>query len=458
MIESLAQLNQVVQSGESETLEFKEGFGEEALESICAFANTSGGDIFIGVSDAGDLKGIMVGKRTLEDWANDIKISLAPKTLPRIRTIPNLTLQNQKSIVVITVDQNLTAVVSYKGKFYRRVGKTNQMMSGAEIAQKLLATTQISWDAVSDSRAKISDLDETAFSRLLVLLKQHNRRPVGSGSLESILEKLGLLDGSNISRAAVLLLGKEPQKFYPTAFIKLGRFRSPTQITDEIELSGNLLDQLERSIEWLRLRLETKFEIKDRSTRKTSWEYPLDAVREAIANAICHRDYNEDGSTLIKLFPNHIEFWNPGSLLAPLQIDDLKKEHRSIQRNRKIAEIFFNCGFVERWGTGTLRMAESLASEHYPPPDFQSTSQNSFKVTFRKEFSADFLKEQGLNQRQRDTLQTLLESGSSIKNLDYQEKFDVAKRTATRELSELVEKGFLERHGSTGKGTFYTLK
>lgn len=458
LIKNLDQLSNLLQGGESESLEFKEGFNDEAVESLCAFANHSGGDVLIGVTDAGEVKGNNLGKGTLEGWANTIKQSTDPKLTPSIATIKGLTLSNNKEVAVISIEKCLNATVSFKGKFFKRVGKTNQTMSESEIAQRAMARSQMSWDAGIETRAQIHDLDEKKFARFLVLLDEHKRRPVEPSSMANILEKLGLIDDSGITRAAALLLGKNPQQFYPPAFIKMGRFKSSTQIIDEIEIHGGLIEQIESTMDWLRLRLATEFQIKNSSARNTSWEYPLAAIREAIANAICHRDYNEDGPTMIKLYPSHIEFWNPGSLLAPLQIDDLKKEHRSIQRNRKVAETFFNCGFVERWGTGTLRMAELLKEQGYPSPEFQSSEQNVFKVTFRKEFTQEFLRQSGLNERQMKALKFLIDTGESINNPDYQDKYKVSKRTATRELAELVDKGFMEKHGSTGKGTRYSLR
>lgn len=458
LIKNLDQLRNLLQGGESESLEFKEGFNDEAIESLCAFANHSGGEVLIGVTDAGEVKGNNLGKGTLEGWANTIKQSTDPKLTPSIATIKGLTLSNNKEVAIISVEKCLNATVGFKGKFFKRVGKTNQTMSESEIAQRAMARSQMSWDTCIETRAHIQDLDEKKFARFLALLNEHKRRTVEPSSMENILKKLDLIDNSGITRAAVLLLGKNPQQFYPSAFIKMGRFKSSTQIFDEIEIHGGLIEQIEEAMDWLRQRLETEFQIKSSSARNTSWEYPLAAIREAIANAISHRDYTEDSSTLIKLYSSHIEFWNPGSLPITLKVEDLKKDHASVPRNRRIADSFYNCGFIERWGTGTLRMAELLKTQGYPPPEFQSTEQNVFKVTFRKEFTPEFLKEYGFNERQANVLKQLATTGGSINNLDYQEKYKISKRTATRELAELTEKGFLEKHGSTGKGTHYSLR
>lgn len=452
---NLTDIKDLIAQGEGQRLEFKAAFGEETLEAICAFANAEGGTILIGVSDDGEALGVQVGKKTLEDWAHQVNIALDPRIKVDMK-LASLVLINTRSIVQIIVPQSQSSAVSCKGKFLRRVGKTNQKMTGEDIAQKLMAVTKLSWDNGFEEAASLADVDLEAFQIFVDLLNKHNRRPVPVDiDIESLLIKLGLSENGKLTRAAVLLLGNNPQKFYPSALVKLGKFRSRTQIDDEREVTGCLIKQMEESMGWFRARLTTKLEITGAADRTTVWEYPLQAVREALANAICHRDYRLKGNIQVRLYDASVEFWNPGSLPSALSVDDLLKDHESIQRNTKVAECLYNAGFIEKWGTGTVRMDELLRGSGHPSPEFQSDSATKFRVRFRSSFTTEYLEEIGLNQRQ---ITILTESGidAKITNQIYCSKFDVNKRTASRELRELLEKGLLKRHGLTGKGTYYT--
>lgn len=451
-----ADIKDLIAAGEGQSLEFKESFGEEALESICAFANAEGGTILVGVADSGEVLGLQVGKKTLEDWANQANTTLDPRIKVDMKLVASIVLKNGRSIIQITVPQSQSSAVSCRGKFLRRVGKTNQKMTGEDIAQKLMAVTKLSWDNGFEDRASLADLDLEAVKIFVGLLNQQNRRPVPVDiDVESLLVKLGLIEGGKLTRAAVLLLGTNPQKFYPSALLKLGRFRSRTQIDDEREIAGCLIKQMDQGMAWFRERLATKLEITGRSERTTHWEYPLEAVREALANAICHRDYRMDGNVQVRLYDAFVEFWNPGSLPPALSVDDLLKDHESIQRNTKVAEGLYNAGFIEKWGTGTVRMDELLRANGHPRPEFESDSPTKFRLRFRRTFTTEYLEEIGLNQRQIAIIAET-DVDTKITNQIYCTKFAITKRTASRELTELLEKGLLKRHGLTGKGTYYT--
>ncbi len=237
----------------------------------------------------------------------------------------------------------------------------------------------------------------------------------------------------------------------------MGRFRSPTHIVDDREAHGTLIQQLDEATSWFRERLETEFVITDRPEREVRWEYPLKAIREAVINSLCHRDFNSQAHNQIRLYDDRLEIWNPGGLPAGLTPNDLFHEHDSMPRNRRIAEAFFYSGLIERWGSGTLRIAEELAAVNLPPPQFISEP-GRFKVIFNKELlTEDYLKELHLSKRQLDAVFYVKEHGS-ISNTIYQSITGVSKSTATRDLNLLKNKGIFELEGVTGKGSIYKLK
>ncbi|MGH2505972.1 MAG: RNA-binding domain-containing protein [Ktedonobacteraceae bacterium] len=331
----MANLPELIAAGESQTLEFKRTFTEEVLETISAFANADGGIILIGVDDDGTVPGIDVGRKTLEDYANRIQVAIDPRLQPAMNVIA--VTEKQKQVVQLKVPQATSSAVSANGRFFKRAGKTNQRMSGEEIAQKLMSSMKLSWDSGIEAGGSIDDLDTDTINRFVELVEKSNRRPLPKESDPIVtLEKLELIVNRQPTRAALLLFGKRPQQYFQSAFIKLGRFKSEVHIVDDRELNGNIIAQVEEAMGWFRDHLQGEVVVEGTANRRIDWEYPLDAVREAVANAVCHRDYKSDAHSQIRLYDTKLEFWNPGNLPPGISVDDLLKEHES--RPRSLSE------------------------------------------------------------------------------------------------------------------------
>lgn len=444
----------LISSGESETIEFKESFGDEAIETIGAFANARGGILFIGVKDSGEIIGTQIGKKTLEDNANRIQEATDPRLQPSISVV-----KHKNVSVIVTQISSVTGVpISVRGRYFRRVGRSNQRMSHEEIMRRMVVSTGLSWDAIIEPHATLADLDSDHINRFVQTVKVKGRLPIPTQATDQdVIRKLELIKDGAPTRAALLLFGKNPESFFSSAFLKIGRFRSPTHIVDDREIHGNIIDQLDGAMSWFKERLETKFVITGQPEREVHWEYPLEAIREGVTNAVCHRDYTSLAHSQIRLYDDRLEIWNAGSLPPALTPEVLFHEHDSLPRNRKIAEAFFYAGFIERWGSGTLRMVEELKAASFPPPQFESTS-GRFHLVFYKDLLADeFLKKMKLSERQRKAVAYIKEHGS-ISNSEYQTLTGISKSTATRELNELKEKGILVSEGTTGRGAKYLLK
>ncbi len=211
---------------------------------------------------------------------------------------------------------------------------------------------------------------------------------------------------------------------------------------------------------WIRERLSTEFEFTGKSQRDVHWEYPLNAIREAVINVLCHRDYTSAAHSQIRRYDDRLDIWNPGSLPPPLTPEMLFGEHDSIPRNRKIAEAFFYMGLIERWGSGTTRMATELEKEGFPKPKFESAS-GRFQVTFFKQPALQQpSKKQELSKRQLLAVNYVNAHGS-ISNSEYQDIATISQRAATRELNELKLKNVLVPSGGGkrgGRGLVYRLK
>lgn len=447
-------LLELISAGESEVIEFKESFGDTALETIGAFSNTRGGTLLLGIKDSGDIKGIQVGKKTLEDMANRIQEATDPRLQPFLSIIEH----GQKSVIIIRIAAGTGAPISVRGRYFRRSGKTNQRMSHEEIMQRMVANTGLSWDAFIEPGTTLEDLDPERVDRFVRAVKKIGRRPIPESTLDhDFLRKMELIRDEIPTRAALLLFGKNPESYFPAAFLKMGRFRSPTLIVDDREAHGTLLDQLDEATTWFRERLETAFVISGKPQRDVVWEYPLSAIREAVTNVLCHRDYTGHAHSQIRLYDDRLEIWNSGGLPPSLTPDLLLREHDSIPRNRKIAEAFFYAGLIERWGSGTTRMAAELEAVGMPPPEFNSDP-GRFRLTFyRERFTEERLKSMGLSERQLLAV-AHVKAHEIISNTDYQTIAGVSKRTASRELNELKLKAILIAEGVGGRGTIYKLK
>ena len=271
------------------------------------------------------------------------------------------------------------------------------------------------------------------------------------------MRKLGLLaEDDTPTRAAVLLFGREPQRFYLNALVKIGRFRSPTVIVDDREIYGTLFDQVEETLRYFREHLETRFEFTGEPAREVIWEYPLEALREAVINAVIHRDYLDSGHVQVRWYDDHLVILSPGTLPPPLTLEDLKRPHRSALRNRLIAEVFYYVGWIERWGTGIQKILDECRKAGLPEPEWRE-EQGALWLTFRKDiWTEEHLKSLGLNDRQIKAVMWVKEKGE-IANAEYQELCGVSKATATRDLSDLVKKGVLEPRGEGKRTMRYVL-
>jgi len=218
--ENIERLEKLLVGGESEVVEFKQNMDDEAIETIGAFANARGGTLLIGVADDGRVRGVTFGRETLRDWAN--RIAQAVHVHPKIKLIT----YKGRNVAEIKVSESTVKPVCCRGRYLIRVGKSNRQMTDDDLTRAVLGKLGMTWDEVGEPRATLNDLDSTQLQRFRTLCNQQGRRPIPSGdSNHAALEKLGLLHEGQLLRAALLLFGKEPQRFYSAAFVKIGRFR-----------------------------------------------------------------------------------------------------------------------------------------------------------------------------------------------------------------------------------------
>lgn len=434
---------------ENQEVEYKKSWQDEYLATISAFANSKGGRLIIGVDDKGNPVGVENPKKLLEILPNKIKDKL------RIYPDVNLKEVNNKFIIEIKVNPSIFPI-SYNGKFYIRSGSTTQTLEGQElITFFLLQKTGQTWDSLIEEEATLDDIDIPTVEKFKSLAKDK----IPSISLEkgwkTTLEKLNLIKKGKITKAGILLFSKNPQKFYIQAKIKIGRFKSLTDIISADIIEGNLFEQLEKSLDILRTKYLISKTTFEGIHRKEILEYPYEALREALINALIHRDYLSTSETQIRVYDDRLVIMNPGSLPPEITIDMLKSEHPSKPRNPLLATVFFYAGFIETWGRGTIKIIEACKDYGLPEPKFEN---NGFmKVSFYKDIYTDEnLRKMGLNKRQVKAVMYVKEMGK-ITNKEYREINSVSNKTAFLELSDLVNKGFLKEEGK-GKNTCYVMR
>ncbi len=435
---------------EQQNIEYKSTWHDDYLKWICGFANAQGGTIFIGKDDNGNVVGIEDYKRLMDDIPNKIRNAMG------ITVEVNLHEENEMHYIeIITLPYSVP--ISLRGRYYYRIGSTKQELTGTSLNEFLLKKSGKTWDDVVEPRATFDDIDETAVSKFLVMAKEKGRLPEVDGlSTEQLFDKLRLTENGQIKRAALVLFGKDPGKFYPSIYVRIGRFRDELDLIFQESEEGNIINLYQAVLD----QINHKFIIKNISFegmhRIETPEYPREAMREAILNALVHRNYM-GAHTQIRVYDDKISFWNEGSLQSPLTVESLKRPHSSRPRNVLIADVCFKGGLIDAWGRGTIKIIETCKQAGLPEPEIIEQDGGLLVTMFKNNLTKEQLTKLGLNERQLKAVEYVKEKGK-ITNKEYQELNGVSKVTAYRDLTELIEQYKLfERKGDVGAGTSYFL-
>lgn len=443
-------LKEIIKIGECETLDFKENFDKDTIETVGAFSNLKGGIVLVGVADNGIIKGVQIGKETINDWVNQISQSSNPRIIPDIEEVAI----DGKNVVVIGVKECPIKPVAVKGKCFRRVNSSNRLMTPQEIANMHYGSIGLSWDLTVANGYSLKDIDEKKVYAYRDMANKVGRRKIlHNESVLGILNKLEFMKTNNPTWSALLLFGKRPKKYIQQAVIHCGRFKNETLVIDDDMIEGCLTDQIEKAMEFIKKNIGVKFVMTGEPKRRNEWDYPLDAIREALVNAVCHRDYTDLGNTEVRIFDDRLVISNPGELPQGFSVEDLYKPHNSKARNKGIAKVFFDIGFIEQWGSGIGKMVDLCKEADIMEPKIEE--HNGFTITFSKDiYTFEYLQKYGLNERQIKAVLYVKENGR-ITNKEYQKICQLSERSSTRDLKQLVKLGLLEQKGNTGKGTEY---
>ncbi len=372
---TLEQVMAAAHAGESETLEFKRSTGEQraAMHALTAMLNHRGGRVIFGVEDDRRVIGQGVGDRTLEDLAQEIG-QIEPPVFPAVERVA---VAEGREVIIVSVSQGAGRPYSHRGTAYRRVGNVNARMSRDEYNRMLLERLhgEQRWENEAATGWTADDLDGDELVRTVEeAIRRGRLEDPGTRDPLALLRGLGLVRDSVLLRAAPALFGRQEvlEARMPQCMLRVARFRGVdrTEFLDNRQFNGNVFRLLQLAERFLRETLPVAGRVLPGLFERVDDPlYPLLALREALANAFCHRDYSiGGGSVAVAIYDDRLEVTSSGTLHFGLTPDALLAPHESLPWNPLIARVLYRRGVIEQWGRGTLKIVELLEQAGLPGP------------------------------------------------------------------------------------------
>ncbi|MFA5023487.1 MAG: ATP-binding protein [Patescibacteria group bacterium] len=352
----------LIKKGEGLKVEFKTKFHDETIETLTAMANTKGGTVIIGLSDKKEALNLSLGQETINKWLNEIKHKTDYKLVPDVSS----GIYQGKNLVFLSVSEQPNKPLSFRGRYYKRYGSSNHLLSTAEISAEFLRARNRSWDLMIAEDYSLADLDLKKVESCLKRLNKNRDLPIKDAP-KVFLKKFSLIDGNKITNAARLLFAKKPGS---ETEIQIGLLETETVIKKSVVINNGLINDVEQVMDFIKAYIIKEYIFTEsRPAREERWQYPIKALREFVVNAIIHRDYVGGTHSQFKIFRDKIELWNHGRLLEGLTIQDIYAgTEKSYARNPKIMEIFKDLGLVERYGSGVKRAVAEITAYGLPKP------------------------------------------------------------------------------------------
>ena len=421
---------------ENQNTEYKESWRDEYIKWICGFANASGGKMYIGIDDKGNITGISDVKKLAEDLPNKVKDILG--------VLVDVNIKNDLGKVYLEIiTDGYPYPVNYKGKYYYRTGATNQELKGAALDKFLLGKQGLKWDGTPEPYTSETDLSDLAFKLFKDRATETQRfdEDVQDDSPRELLEKLNLFAvGGYLKKASILLFHPKPEKIFTGATIKIGFFKTDDDLAYQDEVRGSLFEQVDKVMDLL-ITKYLKAQITYKGVqRKETFPVPVGALREAVLNAIVHKDYSSGIPIQISVYEDKLIIWNEGELPENWTVAKLKMKHPSRPYNPDIANAFFRSGLIESWGRGTIKIFNEAKAAKIPVPIFRYED-NGFYVIFN--FVEVKVEQQVLDLIKDDSKITIAQMGEGL---------DIPVRTMNRILNDLKDQKIIKRSGSKKEG------
>ena len=451
---TLAELQNLIaeHKGEWENIEFKKSTGElhGGMETLCGFLNGSGGRVLFGVNSAGKVKGQDVSDAAFQEVAGAIRKLEPPAWIEQIR-IP---VAGTAEVLILQTTRQADGPYLFDGRPYQRIGNTTSRMPQAEYERRLLARAknQQHWEDQPAEKYTLADVDMTEVERTL-------RAAVHQGRLESApsdpvegLDRLQLRVEGQLLRAAVVLFGRKQMPYYPQCGLRLARFKGTdkTEFLDNRQLHGHAFQILDEAMHFILRNIPIAGRIESgKLERQDTPLYPPLALREALVNALCHRDYSiPGGAVFVAIYDDCLEVSSTGLLPAGITVADLKRKHLSVLRNPLIAGAFYRRGLIEQWGRGTEKIVDWCVAAGQPEPEFEEQA-GAVVVRFRPSgYNPPHRISHDLSERQRRILLVLSDRTKRSFAEIYRELLDSPpRRTVQADLRFLRDSGLLALEG-----------
>ena len=432
---------------ESEKLELKKSLNEwrEIIISLSAFSNKKGGKIIVGVDDRSEPASLEVGHNTIEELANRIKMHTDPALYPSI----NVKTYGPGEIIELEIAESDNKPVFAFNSAYIRVGKTNQKITNSELRALIKRYTLVDFDSQSflgETPSKIiwdeKLIKESAGEYFNVKVKDSTE----------FLKKAGLLTSRQATNAAYLCFAQNTGLLF-NALIKAARFQGERMVKflDMKDFDSNLITAVNEVIKFIKLNTSNEIVVSGKARHDEIWDYPLDALREAIINALVHRDYNDPGHVQIRIFDNRLSIWSPGLLPKELNVKNLGQERRSIPRNKLLVEVFHKLKIMEGWGSGFQKIIDLSLANGNLTPEFSEVA-GAFVITFFKR-----KKNGGVNGgvNDMDRLYNFIKVKPGQSNINLAVGLERPPSTVEKWLRKLREENKIEYRGSAKTGGYF---
>jgi len=450
-------INKLIAEGENEQVEFKVGLTppETIATVVCAFLNTSGGRVLIGIGEKGRITGVTAAEKLVNQLNNQLPGLISP---PAMWTVERISVDN-KDVVVVDVPEGSDKPYLVQGAIFLRRADRTMHATRNEISSLIQKRSESSqrWERQIAMGADLEDL-ETGLIRGTAILAMEVKRWQGSpNDTEGFLHSHGLLLNGGVTNAALLLFGEKPSRLIPQARVRLivmpeGKTGNTISVDRTFDMS------LIRTTEEIESAFAAYVGGVSSTFAETSWQrtdrslYPMSALREGVLNALVHRDYSLNGTIIISITPDSLQITNPGGLPSGLTTADLKRDHLSMPRNPDIAHIFYLRGLIDKIGRGTQRIIEDCRKAHLREPKWQS-SEVETKLSFFT--TAKSISLEQLNERQQKIV-ALLKEKTPLRVSDLVGSLggNITERTIRNDIQALVDGGWLVRRGR-GRSTSY---
>ena len=433
---------------ESQNTEYKESWRDEYIKWIGGFANAQGGKLYLGINDKGIVTGIADAKKLLEDIPNKTKDILG------ILVDVHLKIKNKLHYIEI-VTEPYPYPISYKGQYYYRSGSTKQELKGAALDKFILQKQGRRWDAVPLPNLAVRNLSAAAIADFKN--KAANTQRISPEVLKEktpqLLQKLHLkADAVYLKRAAALLFHPDPEKYITGAYVKIGFFNTDDDLAYQDEIHGPVFEQVEKTMDLLLTKyLQAAISYKG-INRIETFPIPQAALREAVLNAVVHKDYSSNAPIQISVYNNKLMIWNAGQLPDNWTVARLSTKHPSQPNNPDVANCFFRAGLIEAWGRGTLKILQECKIAKAATPVFKNEEADFWVIFSYKNAIQNNPEKIPVAGTLAEKIIELIRVNNSITIISLAKQLEVAARTVERILKELQQQEKVERTGSKKSG------